>query len=310
MKNVLEQQIAGRMMAIDRASLPALATRATMRAGGIGLEQLAELRAGMMGGRDVAGLAVKRMGAVAVIPLVGLITSDPILAWLVGGTSPDALAAAVRDAVADPQVGSIVLLVDSPGGECSLIMETAAVLRQARAQKPITAIARTMMASAAYWLSAQATTVVATPSAYVGSVGVFLTHVDESVLDEKLGVHVIYIASDPKKVEGNPDYPLGDDTRAFWQSQVDITYGKFIADLALGRRATEASVRAGFGQGRAFGADEARSRRMVDRIDTLEGVLGSAMSGKRPTSYAAVAAGADQAAIEAEHLMIVAALAR
>jgi signal peptide peptidase SppA len=262
----LDTVFAGRTMALDRSTLPALTSRALARTGAANLAELARRGDGF----SDAALSVRRIGSTTVIPLTGVITADPFLRWLMGGTSPDALVLALEQAVADPSARTIVLLVDSPGGEVALVTETAAQIRGMRTSKPIVAIARPMMASAAYWLASQASTVVATPSATIGSLGVFMAHVEQSRLNDRLGVSITYIASDAKKVEANPDHPLADDARAFIQSRVDQTYALFVNDVAAGRGTTAAVVRAQYGAGRAFGAEEAVRRGLVDRIGTLD----------------------------------------
>jgi signal peptide peptidase SppA len=275
----LERLFAGRTLALDRASLPALAARASARVGAASLEQVAQQRAALLDDRNSQGLTVRRVGSVAIVPLSGLITSDPLWIWIFGGTSPDALVRALQQAVADPEVTSIVLLVDSPGGEVSLLTETAAEIRRLKVIKPITSIARTQMASAAFWLGAQATTVVATPSADIGGVGVFTVFFDTTAFDARIGIVPEYIASTPEKIEAVPGAPLGDPARVFLHSRVNEVYGTFVADLAKGRNITPARVRSDFGAGRSFGAVEAVQRGLADRMVTLEGLL--AKSGAR-----------------------------
>ena len=191
----------------------------------------------------------------------------------------------------------VVLLTHSPGGETSLISETAAEIRRLRAIKPITAIARTQMASAAFWLAAQATTVLATPSAELGAVGVFMIHVDQSRLNDRIGITPTYITSSAKKIEGNPDMPLADDTRAFLQSRVDRVAATFVTDLALGRRTSEANVRSAYGDGRMFDAAEAARRGMAERVATLESLLTSGSGRGRLSASSQTQADADMLAI-------------
>lgn len=268
----LERLLAGRVLALDRDALPGLASRAQLQAAGFGAAEL-EDRAGLLAIAGRGSLTVAHYGSVAIVPITGMITSDAFIGWLVGGMSPDALVCALQEAIDDPQITAILLLVNSPGGEISLLTETAATIRQLRTIKPITAIARPLAGSAAYWLAAQATTVLATPSADVGSVGVFCCHYDYSGLNDRIGVVPTYIASDPRKVEGNPDAPLEDDARAFIQKHIDKAYATFVADLALGRNTTTTRVRADFGGGRCFTASEAVVRGLVDRVAPLDRTL-------------------------------------
>ena len=97
-------------------------------------------------------------GAIAVIPIYGVLLQRP-LADISGGsvgTSTTAISAALRQVVEDPNVGSIVLDIDSPGGDVSGIDELATEIYQARKQKPIVAVSNCLCASAAYYLASQA----------------------------------------------------------------------------------------------------------------------------------------------------------
>src|SRR4051812_16749727 len=110
-----DRLFADRVMALDRTALPALESRAVLRAGGLTLEQLTEQHAAMSD-RLRLGPTYEKRGSVAIVPLVGPILPDAFLCWLFGGTSPELLVAAIQDAIDDSSVTAIVLLCDSPGG--------------------------------------------------------------------------------------------------------------------------------------------------------------------------------------------------
>lgn len=220
-------------------------------------------------------------GAVAVIPLYGVIMPRAdVFTQISGGTSLEMVKAAIEDAAADPAVGAILLDVDSPGGSVALVPETAAAIRAARARKPVVAVANTMAASAAYWLAAQADELIVTPSGSVGSVGVFAAHDDLSALQEKMGVKTTLISAGKYKTEGNPYEPLSDEARQAIQDDVDAFYAMFKADVAKGRGDTVATVEANYGQGRMVMAKDAVAAGMADRVDTFDGALARAASGK------------------------------
>jgi signal peptide peptidase SppA len=271
----LSARFAGQVLALDPDSVPALAATAAARAESLTVQQAATLQAGPRG-RDQGAPLSHRAGATAIVPIFGLITGDPLLKFLTGGCSADEISAALRSAVADETVGRIALLVNSPGGEVGLIPELAAQIRAARAIKPTVAIARTMMASAAFWLAASAGEVWSTPSGQIGAVGCFCCHVDASGANAKAGLVPTYVSTSKEKVEGSSDAPLSADARAFLQSRVDAVGAQFVQDLAAGRGIPAARVRANFGNGRSFGALDAQARGMVDRVGTLEELLQTA----------------------------------
>jgi ClpP class serine protease len=70
-------------------------------------------------------------------------------------------------------VHSILIDVDSPGGDVSLVPELAAEIRAARGQKPIVAVANTFAASAAYWIASGGRRARRVAVGQVGSIGVY-----------------------------------------------------------------------------------------------------------------------------------------
>jgi signal peptide peptidase SppA len=211
---------------------------------------------------------------VAVIPIRGIISQRiNVMSQISGGTSIDKLTAQFRSALADRSVGTIVFDVDSPGGSVGGVPELADEIYKSRGQKKSIAVANGMAASAAYWLAASAGEMVVIPSGEVGSIGVFSAHEDFSKALEAEGVKVSLISAGKFKVDGNPYEPLSDSARADLQSKVDAFYGMFSNSVARGRRATQAAVRAGFGQGRMVLAAQAVKEGMADRVATMDDVF-------------------------------------
>src|SRR5262249_19534382 len=124
--------------------------------------------------RSVARSRPTTSGALAVLPIHGVIMPRAnMLNAMSGGTSFDALTVALRAAVADNGINTIILDIDSPGGSVAGATEFAHELRKARTIKRVIAQSEHTMASAAYWIGANATKIVASPSSFVGSIGVY-----------------------------------------------------------------------------------------------------------------------------------------
>ncbi|WP_315759313.1 S49 family peptidase [Bradyrhizobium sp. SZCCHNRI2007] len=209
---------------------------------------------------------------IALISAYGPLT--PRGSWY--GASLSQIAAQVTRAAADADVAGIILDVDSPGGTVAGTAEAAAAVAAAAQQKPCVACVNTLAASAAYWIASQASEIVMTPSADVGSIGAMVMHVDYSKALEDAGITVTMIRSEqsPKKNEAHPFGPLSDEARANLQSRVNDAGAEFIRAVASGRRVTQAKVKEEFGQGRMFGARDAVARGMADRVATLDQVIG------------------------------------
>lgn len=216
----------------------------------------------------------KRQGAVAVIPVKGPIFAKPNIFERYGlGISAETLGKMVTAAVDDPEVKAVVLDVDSPGGGVFGVPELAAKIMALRGKKPIIAHADHMAASAAYWIAAAADEIVASPSAMVGSVGVFILHMDFSEALKAEGVKPTFIATTPEKVDGNPYEPLSKSGEAELRALVDDAMKMFVGAVAKGRGVTPETVRADFGKGHVLTAGDALKAGMIDKVRTLEETL-------------------------------------
>jgi signal peptide peptidase SppA len=225
-----------------------------------------------------AGDGGGRGKAVAVVPLRGIIAHRAGgMDDMSGGASAERFTATFRAAVNDPQVGTILLDVDSPGGTVPGVMEAADAVFEAREQKRIVAVANSVMASAAYWIASQAHELIAIPSALdrsIGSIGVFTAHQDLSAHLEKEGVKVTLIKAGTHKTDFNPFEPLSEELKAELQAMVDATYGHFVKAVARGRGVSVSDVKKGYGEGRALSAPDAKAAGLIDRIDTMEATIG------------------------------------
>lgn len=231
-------------------------------------------------------------GAVQVIPVYGTIVPRGASYQDVSGgqaTSMEQLIHEINAAAQDGNISAILLDVDSPGGQTDMMPEAAAAVRNARAAKPVVAVANTMAASAAYWLASQATELVVTPSGEVGSIGVFAVHNDLSEQLKALGVNPTLIKAGKYKAELSPLQPLTDEARAYVQEGVDHFYNLFTSDVAKGRGVQVSAVRDGFGEGRMVNAAEAVKMGMADRVDTLDNTLSRLVRGQFPVHRGALA---------------------
>lgn len=219
-------------------------------------------------------------GAVAVIPFIGtMVAREWESADASGGglISMEGFAKRFRAAEQDPRVSTILLDIDSPGGDVSGVQEAADLVFNS--SKPVVAHANTLAASGAYWIATQANELVVTPSGQVGSVGVYTMHQDLSAALEQEGVAVTLVSAGKHKVEANPFGPLDDEAREQLQSVVDTAYQQFVGAVARGRGVSPAAVRSGFGEGRVLDAQAARKAGMVDRIETLDQTVARLASG-------------------------------
>lgn len=147
----------------------------------------------------------------------------------------DAIEARFCEALGAPDVGAVVLVIDSPGGDVAGCWEAVRRMRVAReaAGKPVFAYADEMIASAAYALATVADRgVYLPPSGEVGSIGVLCMHMDQSGALASDGLKPTFITSGRKKIWGNSFEPLSDEVLAAMQSDVDLYASQFFALVA------------------------------------------------------------------------------
>lgn len=197
-----------------------------------------------------------------------------------GGTSCERVAAALRQALAEPSIGSIVFNIDSPGGNVFGVQALAEEIASARGRKRMVAQANSLMASAAYWIGSAADEIVVTPGGQVGSIGVVALHEDWSGAAEKMGIRYTFIHAGKYKVEGNSLEPLGEEARGAIQSDVDAYYRDFVRAVASNRGVKVSQVLEGFGQARTVKDAEAVKEGMADRVGTLDDTLRRLMNGR------------------------------
>lgn len=270
----LIEHLAGRPWAI-RQDLALAVHTMVLQGGYAGLRSLADIKASIHAyddGEDRPTRSRKReAGSIAVIPVIGTMTKRGDTIASARTRSTDEIAAEVESAVADSSVDSVILVIDSPGGEVRGVTEAHARIRAAAKTKPVIAFADGDMASAALWLGLAASEVWITPSGGAGSLGVYSLHVDQSKALEESGIKITAIAADdsPFKVEGAPWAELADEALAQRKKEVNRFMSDFVHDVAAGRGLRVDHVRKHFGKGRMLSPKEALEAKMVDHIGTF-----------------------------------------
>lgn len=233
-------------------------------------------REGMLEGEFRNGYRLVRSdGEVAgVIALHGpIISRAGMFERMSGMTSPQDFAKAVRAAAIDSEVSQIILDIDSPGGTVSGTHDAAMAVREAAAAKPVTAVANDMAASAAYYIASQATSIVALPSAVIGSIGVIMAHKDITAAEQAIGIKTTVLRTGPRKAIGRSDESLTDETRSELQSHLESHFQVFLQAVADGRGLTPEEVRERYGDGNVFVGAEALEAGLVDELGTLSDTI-------------------------------------
>lgn len=221
-------------------------------------------------------------GMLAIIPLAGPLSPD----GRYGGTAMNSFARVVAMADANPNIGTILLHITSPGGTVTGTPEAGDAVRAVRdgGRTRIVALADGMMASAATWIGTAAEEVVVTPSGEAGSIGVISMYADQSKLLEAIGLTVDVIRNPSKKARFTGIEPLTEEMRQTIESRNASAYEKFKRAMADNRKVRIDQVEGKFGGGEMMDAEEAKEAGLVDRIDTLDRTISRLL--KKPSRRA------------------------
>lgn len=260
------------------------------RARGPRLEESGEAGAPIEGGGGI----LRAIGTVAVVSIDGpLFRHASLISDFSGGTSYDAIARAIEVAEQARGIESILLRINSPGGEADGCNELAK--RIAASSKPVRAHVDGMCASAALWLASQADRITAEETAEIGSIGVRVGLVDDSRADELAGVRQIEIVS--SQSPGKRSRPVDDDVIGRVQVRIDDLADIFVGAVARGRGVSPETVLEEFGGGDVMIASKAEAVGLIDGIASFSEALGQAAGA--PTRKVAMMAKEPKAAAAA-----------
>lgn len=213
---------------------------------------------------------------VAVVPINGVIAKKMnLFAEISGGTSSQLTAIALNHAVNNPDVHSIMLSIDSPGGTVDGTQMLADVVRSIRqGGKPIVTLAGGSMCSAAYWIgSAAAAVYIEDGTTAVGSIGVVTSHTDISGAESARGIKTTEISAGKYKRISSQYGPLSEEGRQTIQDQLDYTYSLFVDAVAVNRNVPASAVIANMADGKVFIGKQAIDAGLVDGVMTYEALI-------------------------------------
>jgi signal peptide peptidase SppA len=236
-------------------------------------------------GRAIAGLPYKRTSdGIGIVTVTGsLINRGAWVGSSSGETSYEGIKFQVASAAADPKVRSILLDIESPGGEAVGAFEAADAIRAAAKLKPVTAVVNGMAASAAYALASAADKIVTTQTGMAGSIGVVMLHADYSRMLDAEGITPTLIFSGSHKVDGNPFEPLSDAVLSDLQAECDNFYNLFVKTVSAGRKGLSPAAIRGT-EAKTFLGKEAVDRGLADSVGTFESTLADISRGLARTT--------------------------
>lgn len=166
----------------------------------------------------------------------------------------------------DDTVKGMLLTVNSPGGGTYPSDEIYQKIQEIKKKgKKVYVQMETMAASGGYYISAPADKIYAGPQSTTGSIGVIMSNIDYSELQEKFGVKENVVKSGAHKDIMSSSRHMTPKEKQIMQSLIDDSFDQFVDKVKQGRHMSEKKVRH-LADGRLYSAQQAKKNGLIDEI--------------------------------------------
>lgn len=169
-------------------------------------------------------------------------------------------------------IKALLLKIESPGGSAgssyALFNEIMSFKNQ-HPTVPIIALTESICASGGYYIACAADHIIASRTALIGSIGVYLSHFELKEFIEQHKIYYNVIKSGKYKAAGNPFLALTQEQKEQLQSLSQNIYEQFVKDV-LDRRPKIITDINEIAQGQAFTGNQALELGLIDEVGSLE----------------------------------------
>lgn len=195
-----------------------------------------------------------------------------------------AMRRSLKEAREDENVKSIVLRIDSPGGDALTSELIWREIELTKKVKPVVVSMGNYAASGGYYIACNAHKIYAEATTITGSIGVFGMLPNFTTAANKIGISTETVKTHTNAAGFSPFTTLDSSTRAFAQEGVERIYFTFVYRVASGRKLTTQQVDA-IGQGRVWTGQDAKKIGLVDAIGGLDDAIKEAAKLGKTTKY-------------------------
>lgn len=189
-----------------------------------------------------------------------------------GGESAgsDTLVKAINDARKDNSIKAIVLRVDSPGGSGYASDIIWHALEEAKKKKPVVVSMSDVAASGGYYIACNANRILAEPSTFTGSIGIFVGKPVMKGFYDWLGISNEYVMRGKNSGLFRETEKFTPEERAKMEGIIrNMYYDNFVPKVARGRGRDPEYIDS-IGQGRVWTGAQAKENGLVDEFGGLD----------------------------------------
>lgn len=189
--------------------------------------------------------------------------------WEYWGVAVKRLRDTVLQAAEDPNVLSVILHVDSPGGSSNGVAELADALRYCADRKPVIGMIDGVCASAAMHAVSGCSEVYATRGSVIGSIGTYVLLFDYSQNLAAQGIRAVLVRSSDLKAVGAFGAEITESQRQSIQRTVDFVQLQFESSVQKYRKMSKDQMKMA-ATGEVFSAGRAKQLGLIDDIMNVE----------------------------------------
>lgn len=227
---------------------------------------------------NLAQLGVAIVGAAADVKQTVLAGEGPVkvavvpIDGLIDDSSAEAFDTELKEVEKDSGVKALVVAIDTPGGSATASDEMYHRLDQFKSDKhvPVVIAMRGMATSGGYYVSAAGDYIFAEPGCMTGNIGVLFPRFNVSQMINKWGAFETTLTATTTghsyKNAGSMFEPENPQDEAYLQGLVDGTFTLFKQAVLSGRKGKLSDSQGDVFSGKAFLANEALSRGLIDQI--------------------------------------------
>lgn len=185
----------------------------------------------------------------------------------------------------DESIKAVVIRVNSGGGSAYASEQIWRQVSLLKEKKPVVISMGGMAASGGYYISCNASRIVAEPTTLTGSIGIFGMVPDASeLLNEKVGFHYDMVKTNEHADFGTMSRPMNDAEGRLMQKHIEQGYDLFTRRVAEGRKISQDSVKV-IGEGRVWTGEQALKIGLVDELGDLQAAIKAAAKLAKISEY-------------------------
>lgn len=184
----------------------------------------------------------------------------------------------LREFFKNQEIKAIVLAMECPGGKAGTAQAIYEEIKALKMQhvKPVVAWVENTCASGGYYIACAADTIISTPSAFVGSIGVYIAQPQLKEFIEQFKLKYGVIKTGDYKTAGDPLLEQTPEQKAMLQGLTNDTYTQFVHDVSQSRPQLALARVNEWANGQIFTGRQGLEKGLVDELgsfSTLEKTL-------------------------------------